>query len=235
MSENKNNEETLIVHIQELRKTLIRSLTALAVGFIPAFILSPNVLDKLIKILTADVSVVLNFFSPMEIFILQLKLAVIIDLLICFPYIAGQIWNFILPGLYENERKFIKSIVLTSSILFITGTLFCLFFILPLIIKFGLGFATANIKAVLGISNIVSLSLKLSVIFGIMFQFPLITYSLIRSEIITYNAIKDKRPYIFTFILIMAAFLTPPDIISQILLTLPTYILFETGLYFAKK
>lgn len=171
----------------------------------------------------------------MEIFILQLKTAVVLDILICFPYIAKQLWDFILPALYDNERRFIKSIVLSSSTLFIIGVAFCLYFILPLLIRFGASFATAEIKAVLGISNIISLSLHLSVIFGLMFQFPLITYSLIRFNIITYTAAKDKRPYIFTLILIISALLTPPDIVSQLILSIPTYILFELGLYFSRK
>ena len=110
-----------------------------------------------------------------------------------------------------------------------------MFFILPLVINFGISFATADIKAVFGVSNIISLALQLSVVFGIMFQFPLITFSLIRSGIVSYETMKDKRPYIFVGILIIAAFLTPPDIVSQTMLTVPTYLLFEIGLYFSKK
>ena len=171
----------------------------------------------------------------MEVFILQIKIAVVLDLLICFPYIARQIWKFLLPALYENERKFIKSIVLTSSCLFVCGVLFCVFFILPLIISFGISFATADIKAVFGVSNIIGLALMLSVIFGLMFQFPLITYSLIRSGMVSYRAVQDKRPYIFVAILIIAGILTPPDIVSQLMLTIPTYLLFEAGLFAARK
>lgn len=181
-----------------------------------------------------DNNVSLNFFSPMEVFILQIKIAGVLDLLICFPYIARQIWKFILPALYDNERNFIKSIVLTSSSLFVIGVLFCIFFILPLIINFGISFVTTNINAVFGISNIIGIALWLSVVFGLMFQFPLITYSLIRSDITTYTMVKNKRPYVFVGILIISALLTPPDIVSQLMLTIPTYFLFEAGLFFAK-
>ncbi len=225
----------MISHLEELRKTLIRCFTALGIILPVAFLSAPYLLDILVKHLTTGLPITLNFFSPLEIFILQIKIAVLADLLICFPYIAKQLWKFILPALYENERAFIKSIVFTSSILFICGTLFCLFFILPLLIRFGAGFANNEIHAVFGISNIAGMSLTLSAVFGLMFQFPLITYSLIRSGIISYTAVKYKRPYIFTFILIFAAVVTPPDIISQIMLAVPAYILFELGLYFAKK
>ncbi|MCM1322645.1 MAG: twin-arginine translocase subunit TatC [Acetobacter sp.] len=235
MTETEENTPNLITHLEELRNTLIRCFIAIGIILPICLYFSPTLLDILTKHLINNLPITLNFFSPMEIFILQIKTAIILDILICFPYIAKQLWNFILPALYDNERHFIKSIVLTSSTLFIIGATFCLFFILPLIIRFGTNFATAEINAVLGISNIISLSLHLSVIFGLMFQFPLITYSLIRANIVSYKAVKDKRPYVFTFILIVSAILTPPDIISQLMLTIPTYILFELGLYFSRK
>ena len=118
---------------------------------------------------------------------MQIKIALVLDLLVCFPYIARQVWLFLITALYEHERKFIKSAVLTSSSLFIYGVLFCLFFILPLLVNFGLSFASAEIKAVWGVSSIMSLALWLSVVFGLMFQFPLITYSLLQADIVAYN------------------------------------------------
>ena len=230
-----DTDESLIEHLNALRSMLIKCFVALGIGLVPMFLLAPYCMDELVKIMIGSHQVSLNFFSPIEVFILQIKIAVVLDLLICFPYIARQIWDFILPALYDHERKFIKSVVLSSSILFITGVLFCIFFILPLIINFGMSFATAHIQAMFGISNIITMALWLSVVFGLMFQFPLITYSLIRSGITTYESVKNKRSYIFVAILIIAAILTPPDVISQLTLAIPTYLLFEAGLYCAKK
>lgn len=237
MHENEQNsdEENLISHLEALRNTLLRCLTALGIILPLTLFTSPHFLGWLIQKLIQDTPITLNFFSPAEVFILQIKLALVLDLLLCFPYIAKQLWNFILPALYENEKQFIKKIVLSSSSLFILGVAFCITFILPLIIKFGASFATSELKATLGISNVIGLSLWLSVIFGLMFQFPLITYSLIKSGICSYETIKSKRPYIFTLILIIAAILTPPDVVSQLMLTIPTYALFEIGLYFSKR
>ena len=228
-------EETLLDHLEALRTVLIKCLSALAIGLVPIFFVAPYVMDLLIKVMMGNNAVQLNFFSPMEVFILQIKMALLLDVLVCFPYIIRQVWSFILPALYDNERKFIKSIVLSSSVLFIIGVLFCLFFILPLVIRFGLSFVTDNIQAVFGIGNIVSLALWLSFVFGVMFQFPLVTYALIRSEMVSYEAIKAKRTYVFVGILILSALLTPPDIVSQLLLTIPTYGLFEIGLFFGHK
>lgn len=229
-----DTDESLIQHLNALRSMLIKCFVALGIGLVPMFLLAPYCMDELVRIMIGSHQVSLNFFSPIEVFILQIKIAVVLDLLICFPYVARQIWDFILPALYDHERKFIKSVVLSSSILFITGVLFCIFFILPLIINFGMSFATANIQAMFGVSNIISMALWLSVIFGLMFQFPLITYSIIRSGIASYETVKNKRSYIFVAILIIAALLTPPDIISQLTLAIPTYLLFEAGLYCAK-
>ena len=226
---------TFIAHLEALRTVLIKSLLALAYGFLPVFFITPYLLDALINLIMQDNTVQLNFFSPMEVFILQIKMALLLDILLCFPYIAHKVWNFVLPALYDNERRFIKSIVFSSGCLFIIGVLFCLFFIMPLVIRFGLSFVTDNLHAVFGIGNVISLALWLSLVFGIMFQFPLIIYSLLRSGIVTYTAVENKRPYIFIGILILSAILTPPDIISQLMLTVPTYCLFEIGLFFGKR
>lgn len=229
-----NDNESLISHLEALRETLLKCFISLGVILPFTFFLAPKVLDYLIKIIIGTNKITLNYFSPTEVFILQIKLALVIDLVICFPYIAKKIWDFILPALYDNERKFIKSIVFLSSGLFICGVLFCLFFILPLLVNFGMSFSTGQIQAVFGISNVINLSLWLAVVFGLMFQMPLITYSLIKSGIIDYATIADKRPYVVVILLILAAVLTPPDVVSQVMLFVPTYALFELGLLFSK-
>ena len=232
---NQDNDESLIAHLEALRETILKCLISLSIVFPFMLFLAPKTLEFLIDIIISDSNVTVNYFSPAEVFLIQIKTAAVLALIVCFPYIAKKIWDFILPALYENERKFIKTTVLTSSILFILGVLFCIFFILPLIIKFGISFSTSNIKAVFGISNIINLSLWMSISFGLMFQLPLITYSLIKSDIISYDSISDKRPYVIVGILIIAGILTPPDVVSQILLAIPTYMLFEIGLFFARK
>lgn len=230
-----NEDGNIISHLEALRSTLIKCLTSLGIMLVPMFLVAPKCLDFFIKLIVRDNNVVLNYFSPVEVFLIQIKIALVLDLIICFPYIAKQIWNFLVPALYEHEKKFVHSIALTSTTLFVLGIAFCLFFILPLIIRFGMSFATTNIQAVFGISNVINLSLWLAVAFGLMFQFPLVTYSLIKSGIVTYETISDKRPYVVVGILILAAILTPPDIVSQVMLFTPTYLLFELGLLFSKK
>lgn len=234
MSELEDKDESLISHIEAFRKMLLKCLTCYALVLLPALFAAPKCLELFIKLIIRGHDIALNYFSPAEVFIIQIKLSMVIDLVICFPYIAKQIWEFCAPALYENEKKFIKSVVFTSSALFILGALFCLFVILPLIINFGMSFATSEIKAVLGVSNIINLSLWMTLAFGLMFQLPLITYSLIKSGFVEYETFVNMRPYVVVIILTIAGILTPPDILSQILLFTPTYLLFELGLLFAK-
>lgn len=230
-----DQDENLVSHLNALRDTLIKCFVALGLGLVPMFWVAPYFMRALIKIMVGNNEIALNYFAPMEVFMLQIKTAVVLDLVVCFPYIARKIWDFIVPALYEHERRFIRSIVLTSSLLFVIGVLFCIFFILPLLINFGVSFSSAEVKAVFGISNVIGIALWLSVVFGLMFQFPLITWSLIKADMVSYEAVKNKRPYVFVGILIVSALLTPPDIVSQLMLTIPTYLLFEGGLFFAKK
>lgn len=234
MSNIEDKDESIISHIEAFREMLIKCISCLGIFIIPILFVAPKCLNLLIKLLIRDNNIALNYFSPVEVFLLQIKLALVIDVILCFPYIARQVWKFFAPALYDHEKKFIKSIVFTSSTLFILGALFCLFVILPLIINFGMSFATQNIKAVLGISNGINLSLWLTLAFGLMFQLPLITYSLIKSGFVEYKTFENMRPYVIVTILIIAGILTPPDILSQVLLFTPTYLLFELGLLFAK-
>ena len=230
-----DKEESLISHLEALRSTLIKCFVSVGIVLPVAFYFSPRILQYFIKILISDNKITLNYFAPMEVFILQIKLAILLSVIVTFPYIVKQLWNFILPALYEHERKFVRNSVVLSSLLFISGVAFCLFMILPLIINFGMSFAGNNINAMFGVSNIVNLALWMCFTFGLMFQIPLIVNMLIKWNILSYEAVSSKRPYIVTFLLIAAALLTPPDIVSQILLFAPTYILFELSLLFSKR
>lgn len=231
----KDKEESLISHLEALRSTLIKCFISVGILLPIMFYFSPKILQYFIKILISDNKITLNYFAPMEVFILQIKLALLMAVIVAFPYIIKQLWNFILPALYEHERKFIVNSVLLSSLLFVGGVCFCLFFILPLIINFGMSYSGQNINAVFGVSNVINLALWLCFTFGLMFQVPLITNMLIKWNILSYETVSSKRPYVVTVLLTAAALLTPPDIISQILLFTPTYLLFELGLLFSKK
>lgn len=230
-----NKDESLISHLEALRETLLKCLISLCIVIPFTLWLSPYALNFLVKVIAGSDKVSFNFFSPMEVFMLQLKAALLLDVIVCFPYMAKKIWDFILPALYDNEKKFIKTVVFASTFLFLLGACFCIFVIMPIVVKFGLSFARENITPVFGLSNIINLTLVMAASFGAMFQMPLITIALVKSGVISYESLSDKRPYVIVIILILAAIFTPPDVISQLMLGTPTYLLFEAGLLLARK
>lgn len=227
-------EQTLLEHLEELRTALLKCLIVTALLYPLAYLVTPATITALVKWSCPPELGQLNFFSPMEVFLVRLKLALVLALVVAYPYILWQIWRFLLPALYEEERKALKLWVGGSTFLFALGVFFCLTFILPLVMRFSAGFATAELKPVLGLSSFLHLAGWLMLAFGVMFQFPLAVLLAVRFGLVSINGLKEKRPYIFVLILLVSAFLTPPDVISQLMLTLPTYLLFEGGLYLAR-
>lgn len=230
-----NQDSSLVSHLEALRRALIRSLVALAIGIVPIFFASPYVLDWFCGQIALQGGVTLHYFSPMEVFLLQVKISALLDCVLFSPYIAWNAWQFVLPALYEKEKRFIRSVAVLTSLLFIAGVAFCLVVCFPLIVQFGMSFAGESLMPVFGISNLVSLALWLSLAFGCMFQFPLVTYALVRAGIVSYETVCNKRPYVVVGILVFAALLTPPDVVSQLMLGAPTYLLFEAGLLAARR
>ena len=233
-SSGQEQESSLITHLEALRRVMLRSLGALAIGIVPLFLVSSYVLDWFCKQIAMQSEITLHYFSPMEVFLLQLKISALLDCVLFSPYVAWNVWQFVLPALYDSEKKFIRSMVALTSFLLGAGVAFCLIVCFPLVVRFGMSFAGENLQPIFGVSNLVSLALWLSLAFGCMFQFPLVTYALIRGGVVDYKTVCNKRPYVVVAILVFAALLTPPDIISQLMLGLPTYLLFEVGLFAAR-
>lgn len=227
-------QEKFTYHLTELRKTLLSIILCIVILFPLGYYLAPYCIDFLIKWSFPQELSKLNFFSPMEVFIVNLKIGFIISFVVGFPYIMYKIWKFLLPALYEKERKFLKVAVFVSSFLFVCGVSVCIAFVLPLLIKFSMSFVSEYIQPILGINNFLSLAGWLMLVFGIMFQFPIVIYFLVKFGIVSVKTLTNKRPYVIIIILVTAAILTPPDVVSQLMLAIPTYILFELGIIFAK-
>jgi len=230
-----SDEENLITHLEALRNTLLHCVFALFIAAPIGFLSSNYFINALIRWSLPSGLSKLNFFSPMEVLVVQLKIGFVISFILVFPYIVREIWKFLMPALHQNERKFLKTVVFSSTFLFFFGVLFCIYFILPMILKFSMSFTTSSLQPMLGLSNFINLSGCLMLAFGLMFQFPLLILSLVHFGLVSVEFLEDKRPYIVVLILILAAILSPPDIVSQLLLGIPTYFLFELGLFVAKK
>ena len=227
--ETKDSEQTFIQHLEALRSMLIHSIAAVAILTPAGFYLAPKLIDFLIKNSLPQEIAKLHYFSPMEVFIIQLKAGLVIAFVLAFPYIVLQVRKFILPALYENERKFLGWLVVLATGLFVFGAAFCVFVIMPLIMNFSAAFATSQLEATLGLSSFINLSAGLMLAFGLMFQIPLAVLIGIKFGLVSVDMLKKARPYIIVGILILAAIFTPPDVVSQLMLGVPTWLLFEAG------
>ena len=227
--------ETLISHLEALRKCLLRIFAAVALLFPVCFYLAPYVIEQLVRWCCPPEMGPLHYFTPLEVFFVQLKLALILALAAAYPWNVRQMWTFLLPALYRKERKALGWWIFTSSALFFGGIVFCAGLILPMIMRFSASFASSELQPILGLAGFLGLAGWLMLAFGIMFQSPIVVLILVRMGLISVDSLRKKRPYVVVAILVIAAVLTPPDVVSQILLAVPTWLLFELGLYAAGK
>ncbi|MBS1369247.1 MAG: twin-arginine translocase subunit TatC [Lentisphaeria bacterium] len=230
-----DSENTLIAHLDALRRTLIRCVAATAILYPAGYLISPYVITALVQWSFPESVGKLHYFAPMEVFWVQLKLALILALVLAYPWNVLQVWRFLLPALYDGERRVLGWWIVFSSVLFFGGVAFCTGVILPMLMSFSGGFATPELQPILGLANFLNLAGWLMLAFGLMFQSPIAVLLAVRFGVISSASLKKKRPYIMTAILIVAAILTPPDIVSQVMLAVPTWLLFELGLLLSGK
>ncbi|WP_303322636.1 twin-arginine translocase subunit TatC [Cloacibacillus evryensis] len=228
-----DHEETLASHLEALRGALLRCAAATAVLYPVGYLASPYLINALVRWCVPESAGTLHYFAPMEVLWVRLRLALIAALLAAYPWNILQLWRFLLPALYKRERKALGCCIVSSSLLFFCGAAFSIGLILPLMMNFSGGFATAELRPSIGLANFLNLAGWLTLAFGVMFQSPIIVLLAVRFGVISCGSLRRKRPYIATAILIAAAILTPPDIVSQLMLAIPTWLLFELGLIIA--
>ncbi len=223
-------KESLVSHFEALRKTLLKCIVATALCYPVGYWITPDVINQLIQWSFPENIGKLHYFSPLEAFWVKLRLGFILAMIFAYPYNIFQFWKFLLPALYDNERKSLGKWITLSSILFFSGIAFCTVCVLPLLMDFAGSFSSPELQAMFGLENFLSLAGMMMLAFGIMFQTPILVFIAIRFDFVSRETLSRKRPYIMTGILIIAALLTPPDVISQILMAIPTWLLFELGL-----
>ena len=229
-----NKADTLIEHIEALRRTLLWIIAITVVVYPVAYALSPYAIRLLVQWCFPPEMGKLHYFSPMEVFWVQLKLAFVLSLVIAYPWNVWQLWRFLLPALYKNERRAVGWGILFSTTLFFAGVAFCVWLILPLMMRFATGFASTELQPIIGLGSFLNLAGWLMLAFGLMFQTPVLVLLLVRFGVVKASSLAAKRPYVIVGILLLAALLTPPDVVSQVMLGVPTWLLFELGLLLAK-
>ena len=219
-------EQTFWDHIKELRKRIIYIILFLIPNFIVCFIFS----DYILTIISKPVES-LYFFSPIEAFTVKLKLSFLSSIFISFPFIIYQIWKFIEPALYSNEKKVLIIGSISSIMLFYSGSLLSIFIITPIGFKFLMSFSTENLKALIRANDYLNFLLFMTLSFGFLFQIPIIMTLLSAFKIVNPELYSKNRKIIVLLIFIVSAIITPTvDAFSMLLLVIPLIIIFEIGI-----
>jgi sec-independent protein translocase protein TatC len=215
-------------HLEELRKRLIACAIAAGAGFVISYIFAERLFQLLILPLKAQLPEGdrLIYTNLPEMFLTYLKSALVAGILISSPYIFYQLWMFVAPGLYHKERKYVVPFVVFSTILFVGGSLFGYFVVFPFGFKFFLGFSNDSIQALPSVKQYFSFSIKLLFAFGLVFELPVVVFFLTKIGVMTPELMKRKRKYAILMTFIMAAILTPPDVITQLMMAGPLILLY---------
>ena len=228
--------QPLVEHLIELRGCLMKSLVAVLLVFLCLFSFANDIYEFVAAPLQQflpeeNTMIATDVASP---FLTPFKLTLYAALFISVPYILFQIWSFIAPALYRKEKRVAVPIFISSIVLFYAGTAFAYFIVFPLVFQFFIGIGPESVAVMTDISSYLSFVIKLFFAFGIAFEIPIATILLIYGEFMEADKLAKKRPYVIVSCFVLGMLMTPPDVISQLLLAIPMWLLFETGLLFGK-
>jgi len=227
-----SDSESFISHLIELRDRLLKAMVALLVVFGVLFYWARDIYSFLAKPLLAElpagshmiaVEVAAPFFVP-------IKVTMFVSLVIALPFVLYQIWAFIAPGLYSHEKKFAIPLVATSTVLFLIGMAFAYFIVFPVVFHFVATFTPEGVEMNTDIQKYFDFVLALFLAFGLAFETPIAVVILTKMGIVSLKKLKESRPYVIVGAFVIAAIFTPPDVVSQLLLAFPIWLLFELGL-----
>lgn len=222
----------LTAHLAELRTRLIWSFAAIGVGFALCYAVSQYLVEfltrPLVRVLPPGSSLV--FTNLAEAFFAYLKIAFIGGVCLATPMVAYQLWKFIEPGLYEHEKRYVVPFVLTATVFFAGGVLFAYFVAFPVGFRFFMSYASETIRPLPSLKEYLSFAMKLLLAFGLVFEFPVVAVFLAGLGIVNARMLRTSRRYAILLIFIVAALFTPPDVVSQLLMAVPLYILYELSI-----
>jgi sec-independent protein translocase protein TatC len=236
MPQNNHTEQPFISHLLELRSRLLKIVLAVLLIFSGLATYANEIYTWLSVPLLQHMPensqmIAIDVASP---FLIPFKLTLVVAAFLAVPIILYQLWGFVAPGLYQQERNMILPLLMASTFLFYLGVAFAYFVVFPLVFGFLTTAAPANVTIMTDISHYLDFVLTLFFAFGITFEVPILTIVLIWTGLTTPQSLAQKRPYIIVAAFIIGMFLTPPDAISQTLLAVPIWLLFEIGLLFSK-
>lgn len=226
---------TLYDHLEELRRRLIIVLIAVGLSSVFAFFLSDQLLEFVVAPIERSIDS-LYFFSPHEAFMTKMKLSLVCGIILSLPVIFYQLWKFVSPGLYSSEKQKVLPLAFLSTGLFLLGIAFAYYGIVPFALNFFLNFQTDFLVPLISIGSYISFFLSLILVFGAIFELPVILVGLIALGVIKSQFLRAQRKAAVVLIFILAAILTPTiDLVTQLLLALPLWILFELSIWIGKR
>ncbi|MGE5524985.1 MAG: twin-arginine translocase subunit TatC [Rhodospirillaceae bacterium] len=230
------SEETFISHLMELRDRLLRSLVAVAVVFVCLFPWASELYDFLALPMMRTLPegshmIATGVVTP---FLIPVKVAMMVAFVIALPYVLYQAWAFIAPGLYLHEKRLVLPLVIASTMLFLLGIAFCYFFVFGVVFKFVNTIAPKSISVAPDIENYLNFVITLFLAFGVTFEVPVAVIVLVRMGIVSIEQLKSFRPYFIVGSFVIAAVVTPPDVLSQVMLAVPLCVLYEAGIAVAR-
>jgi len=234
-------KQPFLSHLNELRERLIVCFIILAISFIFAYLLKEIIFSFLmqpfVKVMPEKSSFIFTYVT--EAFITYFKISFVVAIFISSPVILYEFWMFVAPGLYQKEKRYLLPFIFFGSLCFIFGALFCYYIVLPIIYKFFVSYAGDFIIPMPDLKNYMNLTLKLLIIFGLIFELPLVAFYLGKAGIINHEMLTAKRRYAILGIFILSAIVTPPDVSGQLLMALPMWGLYELSIiitrFFGKK
>ncbi|HWV90712.1 MAG TPA: twin-arginine translocase subunit TatC [Burkholderiales bacterium] len=233
-----SDQESFISHLVELRQRLVRAVGVVLALFVVLFLYpgSGAIYDYLaLPLMNAlpegSKMIATGVITP---FMVPVKVTALVGFMVALPYVLYQAWAFIAPGLYEHEKKLALPLIVASSVLFFIGVAFCYFFVFGKVFAFIHDFAPKSITPAPDIEAYFSFVITMFLAFGVTFEIPIVVIVLVRMGIVSIEKLKEARPYVVVGAFVVAAVVTPPDVLSQFMLAVPMCILYEAGLFFAR-
>ncbi|MGB1562113.1 MAG: twin-arginine translocase subunit TatC [Sinimarinibacterium flocculans] len=234
--EPRQQEQPLIAHLLELRDRLLKIVWGVLLVFLPLMAFAKDIYawlaQPLLRMLPEGTSMIATevaspFFTP-------IKLAALVAFVLAMPWVLYQVWAFVAPGLYKNERRLVVPLLASSTLLFYAGIAFAYFLVLPTVFKFIIGIAPEGVAVMTDIAKYLDFVLALFLAFGFAFETPVALVLMVKTGFVTPAKLGEMREYVLVGAFVVGAIFTPPDIVSQIMLAVPVYLLYELGIVAAR-
>jgi sec-independent protein translocase protein TatC len=230
-----NNQESFLSHLVELRDRLIRVLIALLIVFVPMAFFARELYTllaaPLLHVLPAGGTMIAT--DVVGVFLVPMKVALTVSFLVILPYVLYQIWAFVAPGLYAHEKRFAVPLLIASVLLFFIGMAFAYFAFFPMVFGFMAKFAPVGVAWMTDIEKYFSFVLTMFLAFGATFEVPVVVIVLVKTGLVSVEKLREWRPYVIVGAFVIGAVFTPPDVISQFMMAVPLWLLYEVGIFLA--